>query len=127
MPAKYRLRASGTTRRTMFMPSYLRGDVVLVRFPFSDLSGAKVRPAIVVNSPHVSQDVFAIPLTSKTDSLLDGEFVLSEWKNAGLNVASAVKRGLYTLHQQLIVKSVGTISKSDTAQVDASLRTWLGL
>jgi mRNA interferase MazF len=96
------------------MQSYLRGDVVLVRFPFSDLSGAKVRPAIVVNSPHVSQDVFAIPLTSKTDSLLDGEFVLSEWKNAGLNVASAVKRGLYTLHQQLIVKSVGTISKSDT-------------
>ena len=109
------------------MQSYLRGDVVPVRFPFSDLSGAKVRPAIVVNSPHVSQDVFAVPLTSKTDSLLDGEFVLSEWKNAALNVASAVKRGLYTLHQKVIVKSVGTISKSDTAQVDASLRSWLGL
>src|SRR5882724_674182 len=108
MPAKYRLRASGTTRRTMFMPSYLRGDVVLVRFPFSELSGAKVRRAIVVNSPHISPDVFAIPLTSKTDSLLHGEFVLSEWKSAGLNVASVVKRGLYTLHQELIVKSVGT-------------------
>ena len=109
------------------MPSYLKGDIVLVRFPFSDLSGAKVRPAIVVNSPHVSQDIFAIPLTSKTDSLLEGEFVLNEWKSAGLNVASAIKRGLYTLHQELIVKSVGTISKSDTARVDASLRTWLGL
>ena len=109
------------------MPSYLRGDVVLVRFPFSDLSGAKVRPAIVVNSPHISQDVFAIPLTSKTDSLLHGEFVLSEWKSAGLNVASVVKRGLYTLHQDLIVKSVGTISKSDAEKVDTSLRTWLGL
>lgn len=109
------------------MPSYLRGDVVLVRFPFPDLSGSKVRPAVVVNSPHISQDIFAIPLTSKTDSLLDGEFVLSEWKGAGLNVASAVKRGLYTFHQQLIVKSVGTISKSDTERVDASLRTWLGL
>lgn len=109
------------------MPSYLRGNVVLVRFPFSDLSGAKVRPAIVVNTPHISQDIFAIPLTSKTDSLLKGEFVLSEWKGAGLNVASAVKRGLYTLHQELIVKSVGIISRSDTAKVDASLRTWLGL
>lgn len=74
------------------MPSYLRGDVVLVRFP-------------VVNSPHISKDIFAIPLTSKTDSLLEGESVLSEWKGAGLNVASAVKRGLYTLHQELIVKS----------------------
>lgn len=95
------------------MPSYLRGNVVLVRFPFSDLSGSKVRPAIVVNTPHISQDIFAIPLTSKTDSLLEGEFVLSEWKGAGLNVASAVKRGLYTLHQELIVRSVGIISKSD--------------
>ena len=109
------------------MPSYLRGDVILVRFPFSDRSGAKVRPAIVVNSPHISQDIFAIPLTSKIDSLLDGEFVLSEWKAAGLNVASAVKRGLYTLHQELIVKSIGTISKADTTKVDASLRGWLGL
>lgn len=109
------------------MPNYLRGDVILVRFPFSDLLRSKVGPAIVVNSPHISQDIFAIPLTSKTDSLLEGEFVLSEWKGAGLNVASAVKRGLYTLHQELIVKSVGTISQSDTARVDASLRTWLGL
>ena len=109
------------------MQSYLRGDVVPVRLPFSDLSGSKVRPAIVVNSPHISQDVFAIPLTSKTDSLLDGEFILSQWKSAGLNVASVVKRGLYTLHQELIVRSVGTISKSDAAEVDASLRTWLGL
>ena len=109
------------------MPSYLRGDIVLVRFPFSDLSGTKVRPAIIVNTPHTSRDTFAIPLTSRTDSLLAGEFVLSEWKGAGLNVASAVKRGLYTFHQQLIVKSVGAISESDTERVEASLRTWLGL
>ena len=109
------------------MPSYSRGDVVLVRFPFSDLTEAKVRPAIVVNNPHTSRDIFAIPLTSKTETLLEGEFVLAEWKRAGLNVALAVKRGLYTFHQQLVVKSVGTISKSDTAKVDASLRTWLGL
>jgi mRNA interferase MazF len=35
-------------------------------------------------------------LTSKTDSLLVEEFVLSEWASAGLNVATAVKRGGYT-------------------------------
>jgi mRNA interferase MazF len=29
-----------------------------VRYPFSALSGVKVRPAIIVNAPHVSQDVF---------------------------------------------------------------------
>ena len=93
------------------MPSYSKGDVVLVRFPFSDLSAAKVRPVVIVSTPHASQDLFVISLTSKTARLLTGEFVLSEWKNSGLNVASAVKRGLFTIHESLIVKSVGTLSK----------------
>jgi mRNA interferase MazF len=111
----------------MYMPSYSKGDVVLVNFPFSDLSEFKVRPVIVVSTPHASQDLFVISLTSKTDRLLTGEFVLSEWKNSGLNLASAVKPGLFTIHESLIVKSIGTLSKSDAGRVDDSLRGWLGL
>lgn len=37
------------------MPNYSKFDVVLVKFPLSDLSGSKVRPAVVVNGPHISQ------------------------------------------------------------------------
>jgi mRNA interferase MazF len=109
------------------MPSYSKGDVVLVRFPFSDLSESKVRPVIVVSTPHKSQDLFVISLTSKTAHLLAGEFVLGEWKKSGLNVASAVKRGVFTIHESLIVKSIGTLSKSDAERVDDSLRGWLGI
>ena len=60
------------------MPSYSKNDVVLVRYLFSDLSGSKVRPAIIVNEPHISQDVMIVPLTSRLSSLLAGEFVLAE-------------------------------------------------
>ena len=109
------------------MPSYSKGDVVLVRFPYSDLLGSKVRPVIVVSTPHASQDLFVISLTSKTARLLAGEFVLGEWKSSGLNVASAVKRGVFTIHESLIVKSVGTLSKSDAGRVNDSLRGWLGI
>ncbi len=91
------------------MPSFLRNEVVLIRYPFTSLAGSKVRPAVVVNAPHVSQDVLIVPLTSKTTSLLPGEFVLSEWAASGLNVASAVKRGLFTVHQSLVIKRVGTL------------------
>ena len=52
------------------MPSSLKNDVILVRYPFSDLSDSKVRPAVVVSAPHVSQDIFVVPLTSRTASLL---------------------------------------------------------
>ena len=109
------------------MPSYSKNEVILVRYPFSSLSGAKVRPAIVVNGPHTSQDVIIVPLTSKVSSLLAGEFVLADWGGAGLNVASAVKRGLYTVHQSLVIKSIGSLSASDSGSLNTSLRGWLGL
>jgi mRNA interferase MazF len=111
----------------MFMPSYSKNDIILVRYPFSDLFGSKVRPAVVVNAPHVSQDIFIVPLTSKTTSLLVGEFVLSDWAGAGLNVETAVKRGLYTVQQGLVVATVGKLTDTDIDQLEQSLRGWLGL
>ena len=109
------------------MPSFSKNDVVLVRYPFSDLTGTKVRPAVVVNEPHPSEDSLIVPLTSKTDRLGAGEFVLVDWRAAGLHIPSAIKRGLYTIHDSLILKTVGRLSPRDSAQVERSLRTWLGL
>lgn len=56
------------------MPSYSKPEIVLVRYPFSDLTSSKVRPAVVVNAAHASQDLFVVALTSKTSNLLVGEF-----------------------------------------------------
>lgn len=109
------------------MPGYLKNDVVLVRYPFSDLSGAKVRPAVVVNATHSSQDLMIVPLTSKTATLLAGEFVLAEWQQAGLNVETAVKRGIYTIHESLVVRKVGKLTDVDGESLEKSLRRWLGL
>lgn len=108
------------------MPSYSKNEVVLVRYPFSDLSSSKVRPA-VVSAPHVSQDVMIVPLTSRTAPLLPGEFVLADRKGAGLNVETAVKRGLFTIHERLVVKSVGVLSAKDAGDLGRSLRDWLDL
>jgi mRNA interferase MazF len=109
------------------MPNCSKGEVILVRYPFSNLSGSKVRPGVVVNAPHVSQDFIIVPLTSKVSHLLAGEFVLTDWKAAGLNVASAAKRRLYTVHQSLVIKSVGSLSAKDAGMLDDSLRDWLAL
>ncbi len=109
------------------MPSYSKGDVVLIKYPFSDASDFKVRPAIAVSAPHFSRDIFVVPLTSRTDNLLVGEFLMTNWKEAGLNVASAVKRGLYTIHQSLVIKKTGSVSQQDAHLLERSLRTWLGL
>ena len=109
------------------MPPYSKHDVILIRYPFSDLSAVKVRPAIIVSAPHVSSDIMIVPLTSRITSLLAGEFVLADWVAAGLNVATAVKRGLYTFHETLVIKTLGHLVTADSDQVERSLREWLGI
>jgi len=68
-----------------------------------------------------------VPLTSKTTSLLPGEFVLEDWKSAGLNVATAVKRGIYTVNRDLVIKRVGKLSTADSERLEDSLRGWLAM
>ena len=109
------------------MPNYSKNEVILVRYPFSNLSASKVRPAVVENASHTSRDVILVPLSSRISSLLSGEFILADWSGAGLNVASAVKRGFYTVHQNLLVKSIGKLSDGDAHSLESSLRDWLGL
>ena len=109
------------------MPSYSRTDVLLVRYPFSDLSGTKLRPAVVVSAPHPSSDYLIVALTSRTHALGPGEFVLAPWLQAGLNVPSATKRGIATAHSSLIVKRLGQLEPHDAQRLDQSLRQWLGI
>lgn len=109
------------------MPSFSKNEIVLVRYPFSDLTKLKVRPAVVVNAPHSSKDLFIVALTSKTQSLMAGEFVLVEWQNAGLNVETAVKRGVFTIHEKLVLKSVDILTDADAKSLEQSLRGWFDL
>jgi mRNA interferase MazF len=107
------------------MPNFSKYEVVLVRYPFSDLSNSKVRPAIIVGTQKDSKDLFIVPLTSKISSLVSGEFPLSDWRGSGLNVPTVVKRGLYTIESGLVLKILGRLSPNDATQLDGSLHHWL--
>jgi mRNA interferase MazF len=109
------------------MPSFSKNEVILVRYPFSDLTAAKIRPAVVIGAAAPSDAYLIVPLTSRTNRLQAGEFVLADWQAARLNLPSAVKRGIYTVHGSLVLKSVGRLSSRDSQHVEESLRKWLGL
>ena len=67
------------------------------------------------------------PLTSRISSLFPGEFILTDWQTVRLNVPTAVKRGIYTVEQSLIIKLIGELSTEDIQTLEASLRLWLAL
>jgi len=110
-----------------FMPNYSKNDVLLVQYPFSSSSTGKVRPAVVVSASHPSKDIFIVPLTSRLFNLLPGEFALEDWESAGLNVPTAAKRGIYTIHSDLVLRIVGQLSAQDALILQNSLRQWLDL
>jgi mRNA interferase MazF len=52
--------------------------------------------------------------------------VLQDWASAGLNVPTAVKRGIYTVSDELIIKSIGTLAEDDAEHLKKSVVFWLG-
>ena len=79
------------------MTVYNRGDVVLVSFVFSDESGKKLRPAVVTSSAaynRARQEVISA-VTSNVRRRLFGDYLIANWKEAGLlfpSVATAILR-----------------------------------
>ena len=108
--------------------NYSKGDEVLLPYSFTDLSTSKVRPAVVVSSNKGKySDLFVVPLTSRTSNLGAGEFLLTGWQYAGLNVPSAVKRGCVLVDVALFRKKVGTLAASDLTSLNAAIKFWLEL
>jgi mRNA interferase MazF len=107
---------------------YNKGDIVLTPFPFTDLSGSKVRPAVVVASHKKSFDITVVFITSQPKP--NGQFVLTIEPNRqnGLKVPSAILCDkIATLDSKVIVGKIGVCSAVDVKRVDVELRRLLGL
>ena len=112
------------------MTAFSRGDVVLVGFVFSDESGKKFRPALVLSSPAYHrgrQEVVVAAVTSNIRRRLFGDHVIADWKGAGLLFPSLVTGILRTIKRTMIDRKLGTMPKSDMQAVDRELRRSLGL
>ena len=106
--------------------AFQRGDIVLVPFPFSDQSTAKVRPAVVVSSTLCNANEPDIVLAAITSQLASAtgplDYVLSDWQSSGLRFASAFKPVFTTLDPSLVLFTVGSLSNLDMVGVDQRLR-----
>jgi len=112
------------------MPSttnYSRGTVVLLPFPFSDQSAAKVRPAVVAHPPYASDDLIVVAVSSEQGTLRPGEAGLAFWREAGLLHPSFLKRAIATISKDLIRRQLGILRTADVDALERALRTWLGL
>ncbi len=113
-----------------------RGDVVLVDYPFSDGSGSKVRPTVVVQADHwnarLDDTILAVVTSSSRRAPTPTQFLIevntAEGHQTGLRADSIVQCGnLATYAQDRIIRVMGRLAGSHLDQVDECLLEALGL
>ena len=112
----------------------IRGKVVLVPFPFDDLSATKVRPAACLTEPigqhhhvvlaFISSQVSSEPL--QTDIFLDtGQ---NDFITTGLRVPSTLKlHRIMTVSTDLFQRELGELSSRLLAEVTEKLKLLFGI
>lgn len=81
-----------------------RGAIVLLPFPVSDQSSAKIRPAVGVSPDYPSADLLVMAVTSVGDGLRPGEFAIQFLREAGLLHPSFAKRAGASVAEPLVKK-----------------------
>jgi mRNA interferase MazF len=106
------------------------GDVVLVRFPFTNQTSSKQRPAVVVsNSAYnaAKPDVVIMAITSQFRAIAGiGEVWISDWQAAGLLKQSAIKPVFATIERSLILRPLGALQAPDCTALRAAMAAVLG-
>lgn len=107
----------------------IKGRIVLVPFPFDDLSASKVRPAVCLTNPigphrHVIVSFISSRIPAElleTDLMLDS--TKDDFSKTGLRVSSTIRlHRLMTVTTSLFQRELGELSPHIQEEVDNRLR-----
>jgi mRNA interferase MazF len=99
-----------------------KGDIVLIPFPFTDLSGNKLRPALVLAENTL--DITVSFITTQLQWQEPTDIVLQPQKNNGIKKLSIVRLSkIATIDKSLIVGIIGSMSSSQILVLNQRLKT----
>lgn len=108
-----------------------RGDVVLVPFPYAELTATKARPALIVSGQTFAAAEGRITLAGITSNVAAHRnatgYELPNWAGAGLKKPSVVTSWLATISPRLVQLKVGHLTSRDLREVEQRLRIALEL
>lgn len=99
------------------MTKYEPGEIVLIPFPFSDLTGTKKRPALVLAEIGEKQEIICVMLTSiQTGS--EYEHSISCWEDAGLLKPTCAKiHRIFTISCYMVHKKIGKLDQKEYVEI----------
>ena len=108
---------------------YQRGDIVLLPFPFTNLTATRTRPAVVMSVEAFQRDIgdFTVAMITSVPYSTPYDYELRDWQTAHLLRPSWVRAKLATLDPALVRYQPGRLSDADLAEVEQHIRLALGL
>jgi len=98
-----------------------KGTVILIPFPFTDLTGSKIRPAVVLTHNEIDVTICFVTSAYKLKTEYDISVLPSE--RNGLKVASVVRISkIATIDSALVLGELGELSNSEIERLDKGLR-----
>ena len=104
-----------------------RGDLLLIPFPFTDLSAAKRRPVLALTSPDEYGDFIALPVTSRPQAVHGLAITTTDFVTGSLPAASWIRTNrIVTLNASLVIKTIGNVSEQVVAAAVARFCAHIG-
>lgn len=97
-----------------------KGEIVLIPFPFSDFSGAKYRPAVVLIETDDDVTVAFITTQMKWKTEFDVHLQPSDWN--GLKKDSLIRLNkLATIDKELVIGRLGSLDETSIGLLNTNL------
>jgi len=109
--------------------SFLQGEIVLLPYPFGDLSGTKKRPAIVISNKTVNSKTQDLILAQITHNLRNDEFsftLKNEDLDKPLKYQSEIRcHKIFTADKSIIIDRISSLKASKISTILEKIATFI--
>ncbi len=96
---------------TRYGMNYKKGDILLIRFPFTDLQNSKKRPILAIKDENSYGDIVCLQITSKSAQTYLKEINQADFNSKALKVNSYIKYDkCFTLDSKIVDKKLSSVN-----------------
>ncbi len=93
--------------------SYRTGDILLVKFPFTNLKKSKKRPVLVVKNENTFGDIVCFQITSNSEQSNLLKIENSDLEDSSLSLQSFIKYDkCFTLSSEIVDKNIARVNSN---------------
>jgi len=110
---------------------YNSGEIVLITFPFTNLTDSKIRPALVISEKR--EDIVVIGIFSKISEVIEDSWLQIEknqpwFAQTGLKKTSVIKtEKIAVIHKSIVKKKIGKLPDEIFGSVKEKIRKTLNI